>query len=150
MSELTIIQQAKHGGADGSRPHIHLPADRATLAKRRWRGIAEDGREFGFDLNEPLENGDHFFTEDDRDYVISQTAEDVLEIPLTSAEQAAHVAWNLGNLHFGVQVAPGAIRIADDPAVQQFLSREHIAHRKVSCVFTPHSAGAHHHHHHHG
>jgi urease accessory protein len=146
MSELTIIQQAKHGGAYGPHSHVHLPADRATLAKRRWRGTAEDGREFGFDLDETLEHGDHFFAEGDRHYVIDQTAEDVVEIAITSPEQAAHVAWNLGNLHFGVQVTPGSIRVADDPAVRQFLAREHVAHRKVSCVFTPHSAGAHHHH----
>ena len=33
---------------------VILTADRATLAKRRWRGVAQDGREFGFDLDHVL------------------------------------------------------------------------------------------------
>ena len=36
---------------------ISIPIDRYTLAKRRWRGVAEDGREFGFDLEAPLADG---------------------------------------------------------------------------------------------
>jgi urease accessory protein len=146
MTGLTLIQKARHGGAFGPHSHVHLPADRITLAKRRWRGVAEDGREFGFDLDEPLEHGDHFFADGDRHYVIEQTTEDVLEIPVASLEQAARVTWNLGNLHFGVQVVPGAIRVVEDPGVLQFLSREQIAYKKVSCVFMPHSTGAQHHH----
>ena len=55
-----------------------------------------------------------------------------------------------GNLHFSVQVLPNAVRVTEDPAVVQLLTREHIAFRKVTCVFLPLSAGAHHHHHAHG
>ena len=75
---------------------------------------------------------------------------DVLDLPII--EQAAQVAWNLGNLHFGVQVLAGAVRVTEDPAVLQLLSREGISFKRVSCVFLPLSAGAHHDHshHHHG
>jgi urease accessory protein len=153
MADLTIIQKASHGGVHGPHSHIHLPASRATLAKRRWRGVAEDGREFGFDLDQPLAHGDHFFGESDKWYVVEQAPEEVLEIPVSTLEQAARVAWSLGNLHFGVQVLTDAVRVTEDPAVLQLLSREGIAHRRVTCVFVPLSAGAHHHHdhgHHHG
>jgi urease accessory protein len=131
---------------------VRLLASRATLAKRRWRGVAEDGREFGFDLDEALAHGAHFFADDASHYVLEQTPEDVLEIPVTTMEQAARVAWSLGNLHFGVQVQPQAVRVTEDPAVLQLLARESIAFKRVSCVFLPLSAGAHHHHHgdHHG
>jgi urease accessory protein len=146
MANLTLIQTALHGGAYGPHVHIHLPASRATLAKRRWRGVAEDGREFGFDLNETLAHGDHFHNEGDTWWVIEQTAEEVLEIPVKSVEQAARVAWTLGNLHFGIEVIPSAVRVTEDPAVLQLLAREHIHFRRVTCVFQPSSAGAHHHH----
>jgi urease accessory protein len=151
MPELTIISKATPGGAYGPHSHVHLPVSRTTLAKRRWRGVAEDGKEFGFDLDQPINHGAHFFAVGDNYYVIEQEPEEVLEIPVTSPEQAARVGWSLGNLHFGVQVVDGAVRVPDDPAVLQLLHREGIAFSRVTCVFLPLSAGAHsHHEHHHG
>jgi urease accessory protein len=150
MSDLTLIRNGLHEDEpNGQRRRVCLRADRAVLAKRRWRGVAEDGREFGFDLDEPLPPGATFFVEDSVQYVLEQAEEEVLEIPVATAEEAARVAWNLGNLHFGVQVVDGAIRVMEDPAVRQFLSREDIACRRVTCVFLPLSAASHHHAHHH-
>jgi urease accessory protein len=153
MTELTLIQNNPHPhGIYGHHTHVQLRVDRVTLAKRRWRGVAEDGKEFGFNLDEAINHGAHFFASGEAYYVIEQAPEEVLEIPVTSIEQAARVAWSLGNLHFGVQVLPGAVRVTEDPAVLQLLARENIAYKRVSCVFLPLSAGAHHHHHddHHG
>jgi urease accessory protein len=148
MAELTLIQNIPHDhGHHGHHRHVRLAADRTTLAKRRWRGVAEDGREFGFDLDESLGHGAHFFAEGEAHYVIDQLPEEVLEIPVATLEQAARVAWSLGNLHFGVQVLTGAVRVTEDPAVLQLLAREHIAFKRVACVFLPLSTGAHHHHH---
>jgi urease accessory protein len=148
MTELTVIRRAAHCHAHGGHhSHVRLSASRTTLAKRRWRGVAEDGREFGFDLDEALSHGAHFFAEGSTHYVLDQSPEEVLEIPVTTLEEAARVAWNLGNLHFGVQVLPTVVRVTEDPAVLQFLSREKIAFKKVNCVFQPLSAGAHHHQH---
>jgi urease accessory protein len=155
MADLILIQKVihpleSHGG------HVHVPlwAARTTIAKRRWRGVAEDGREFGFDLEEALIHGAHFFAEELTYYVIEQTPEEVMEIPVATIEQAARVAWSLGNLHFGVQILPDAVRVAEDPAVLQFLDRERLTFKRVNCVFLPLSAGAPHHHvsshHHHG
>jgi urease accessory protein len=153
MPELTIIRNNPHPhGVNGHHVHVRVPVDRNTLAKRRWRGIAEDGKEFGFDLAEPINHGAHFFAVGDNYYVIEQQPEEVLEIPVTTPEQAARVAWNLGNLHFGVEVLPNAVRVAPDPAVQQFLAREGVSFQRVQAIFRPLSAGAHHHshEHHHG
>ena len=150
MAELTIIQNNPHPhGVDGHHHPVLVRVDRATLAKRRWRGVAEDGKEFGFDLAEPINHGAHFFAVGDNYYVIEQTSEEVLEIPVATVEQAARIAWGLGNLHFGVEVLPGAVRVTEDPAVLQFLSREGTVFKRVKCVFLPLSAGAQHHHHDH-
>ena len=136
MSELTIIRDHVHP-TGAKRTRVPLVADRATLTKRRWRGQAKDGREFGFDLEHPLKHHDAFFVEDDRVYFLEQAPETVLEIPFRGGENAAHLAWNLGNLHFPVQVTPEAVRVTDDPAVRQWLQRENVAHHAVTCVFLP-------------
>jgi urease accessory protein len=148
MSGLTIIQgNPNPANVDASPRVIRLRIDRATLAKRRWRGTAEDGREFGFDLAEPIHHGARFFAEGDACYVIEQEAEEVLEIPVNSPEQAARVGWSLGNLHFSVQVVEGAVRVKEDPAVLSLLQRQPQTFGRVTCVFLPLSAGAHGHHH---
>ena len=51
---------------------IPLIVERRVLAKRRWRGKAEDGTDFGFDLDVPLRHGICFHTENQKKYVISQ------------------------------------------------------------------------------
>ncbi|MBL4640618.1 MAG: hypothetical protein JKX86_02280, partial [Verrucomicrobiales bacterium] len=42
-------------------PEVELVADRFKLQKRRWRGEASDGADFGFELAEPLGHGAVFF-----------------------------------------------------------------------------------------
>ena len=42
------------------KPRIALRVDRLTLAKRRWRGVAEDRADFGFDLERPIADGATF------------------------------------------------------------------------------------------
>ena len=146
-SDLTLIYGPVASGE--RRPEeriVPLTASRPTLAKRRWRGTAGDGREFGFDLAEGLSHGTAFFREGMTLYVLEQAGEEVLEIPVATVEAAARVAWSLGNLHFGVQVLPGAVRVTGDPAVLQLLAREKIPFGRVQAVFLPLAAGAAHHH----
>jgi len=157
MPELTLIQNNPHPhGVYGHHVHVPLRVDRITLAKRRWRGTALDGKEFGFDLKEPINPGAHFYNVGENHYVIEQEPEEVLEIPVKTLEQAARVAWSLGNLHFAVQVLASSVRVTEDPAVLQLLAREGIAFSRVTCVFEPLTAGGGHHHdhdhghHHHG
>lgn len=147
MTELTIIRGHLHADEiRGTTSIILVIASRAMLVKRRWRGVAENGKEFGFDLEHPLDHGDCFYVEEGKRYVIEQTSEGVLEIPITYAEAAARIAWTLGNLHLVVQVLPDAIRVADDPAARKALADGHIAFQSASGVFMPISGGGHHHH----
>ena len=148
MSELTVIRRAAPEPKPvGDFQRVPLQATRATLAKRRWRGVATDGKEFGFDLDEPLGHGTLFHTDENRLYVTDQLPEEVLEIPLATLEQAARVVWRLGNLHFGIQLLPNAVRVTEDPAVVHMLESAGIAFRRVTCVFLPLSVGEHHHYH---
>jgi urease accessory protein len=128
---------------------VILMAERVTLAKRRWRGVARDGREFGFDVDHALSDGAVFHREEGKCYMISQAPEPILEIDLArDPGWAAAVAWQIGNLHFPLEVTDSAIRCADDPATRQLLDREQIAWRAILAVFRPLTAAGHAHHHH--
>jgi urease accessory protein len=149
MTELTVIRKAEPAHSSGEEGGmVRLLAPRATLAKRRWRGVAEDGREVGFDLETPLLHGSRFRIGPAKIYQLEQMPEEVLEVPVQTLEEAARIAWSLGNLHFGVQVLSDTVRVTEDPAVLQLLQREGIAFRRVQCVFLPLGAGASHHHSH--
>jgi urease accessory protein len=115
--------------------------DRHTLAKRRWRGTAEDGREFGFDLEEPLHDGAPFFQAAGATYVIAQQPESVLEVTLTTPLEGARIGWLIGNLHFSLELAGRVILVADDPALRQLFGREHIPFTEASRVFHPERQG---------
>ena len=130
-------------------PCIAIPVERLTLAKRRWRGVAADSREFGFDLEHPLAHRDIVFATDMACYQIAQEPEATLEIRLTTLDQAAQLGWKVGNLHFQIAVTQDAILAPDDSAIRQMLTREDIPYRPTKAVFQPlgtsHSHGQHHH-----
>lgn len=144
---MELITAALHHPPDPLPPTVPLRADRHTLAKRRWRGVAADGREFGFDLEHPLAGGEAIFATEAAVYRLEQSPETVLEVALTDATDAARLGWLLGNLHFRIAVADGLVHAPDDPAVVQLLEREHISYRSTQAVFRPlgssHSHGHH-------
>lgn len=124
---------------------VRLAVDRLRLAKRRWRGIAADGEEFGFDLEQPLRDGAFFFVSATAAYQIHQLPEPVIEVPCPiDPVAAARLGWMLGNLHFPIEPRVGHLRITDDPAIRQMLLRENIGHTCMEAVFQP-LAGAHSH-----
>jgi urease accessory protein len=124
---------------------IRIPVDRMTLAKRRWRGAAEDGTDFGFDLEKPLADGAAVFASEAGIYIIAQKYEPVLEVALGSdAPTAARLGWLIGNLHFPLEVAGATVRVADDSALRQLFERERIPFIACKRVFHP-LAGGHHH-----
>ena len=77
---MDIIYSAQEDAPHEGEELVILTVDRAALAKRRWRGVAQDSREFGFDLDHALADGSVFFREAGKCYVISQAPEPVLEI----------------------------------------------------------------------
>ena len=123
-----------------SRPQdcqIKLMAERRMFLKRRWRAHAEDGTEFGFDLESRLRHGAVIYQAEEADYVIWQQPELVYDVPFASAEYGALVGWMIGNLHFPVEILPASIRALHDPAVKLLLERENWAFTEESVVFNP-------------
>lgn len=115
-----------------------LLVDRLTLAKRRWRGVAEDGAEFGFDLAAPMADGAAFFATNAAVYVIAQRPEPCLEVVLISrVAPVARLGWAIGNLHFPIEVTEEVIRVPDDPALRQLFEREKIPFVPCERLFKP-------------
>ena len=134
---MQLIRQTIEPGATDL-PEVELVADRFKLQKRRWRGQAEDGADFGFELAEPLGHGAFFFESETHRYRIRQTPESVLAIRLAGdATEAAETGWQIGNLHMPVQVAGGEIRVGDDPAVRQLFASMGIAFAVKDEIFQP-------------
>lgn len=129
-----------------SRPvaeQVVLPAERRLFLKRRWRGVAVDGAEFGFDLETRLRDGAVIHQTDKRDYVIRQEHEAVYVLRPVHPDEAALMGWKIGNLHMPVEVRAGEIRIVHDPAVRQLLEREGWPFEESMMLFNPLRVTAH-------
>ena len=123
---------------DASLASIALRADRITLAKRLWRGTAEDGTEFGFELEKPLRHGDTVWQTEAARYVIHQYEEPVVEIALDVAPAAAAgIGWAIGNLHLELAAEPTRLLAPDEPAVRQLLERLKVPFRPTTAIFRP-------------
>lgn len=125
---------------------IPLTVERRVLAKRRWRGQASDGTDFGFDLAVPLKHGVCFYNEDKRYYLIDQKPEKVFRVSFPNQQEAAHLAWQVGNLHFPAQFKENYLLVEGDLAVQYMLERNEIPFEESMEIFQPILAVSSHHH----
>ena len=131
-----LIVSAPFTDADPVLPEIALRVERRTLAKRLWRGTAEDGAEFGFELETPLRHGVVFHQTSASRYVIAQKPEAVLEIALDlPPSAAAGVGWAVGNLHLEFSSEPARLLTPDEPAARQLLERIQISYKPTMAVF---------------
>jgi urease accessory protein len=141
---MHLIQRklADHSGLPASQ-QVVLAAERRLFLKRRWRGTAADGTEFGFDLEARLHDGCVIFHAGNKDYIVRQLPEKVYQVALDSPAHAALVAWKVGNLHLPAQILPDSIRVLHDEAMTQLLEREQWPHTEPEVIFTPMKAMAH-------
>ena len=127
----------------GPESQITLYAERRQFLKRRWRAIADDGTEFGFDLDSRLTNGCVVFHQDGKDYIVRQVPELVYEVIYESPAHAALVAWRVGNLHLPAQILPDRIHVLHDEAMNQLLATEGWTFTEPEVLFQPLKAIAH-------
>jgi urease accessory protein len=124
--------------ANASLPEVAVHVERLTLAKRLWRGVAEDGAEFGFELAAPLNDGAVVAQTSAARYIIRQQPEPVLEISLQVASSAAAgIGWAIGNLHMELSAESTRLLAPDDTAVRQLLDRLQMPYRPITAVFRP-------------
>ncbi|NJM36499.1 MAG: hypothetical protein HC845_00700 [Akkermansiaceae bacterium] len=141
---MHIIQNALASSSSlPSEQQIVLSVERRLFLKRRWRGVAQDGTEFGFDLESRLNDSCVIYHERGNDYVVRQLPEIVYEIAFDSPAQAALIAWKVGNFHLPAQILTNSIRILYDDAMKQLLEREGWTYGEPEVLFTPMKAMAH-------
>jgi len=133
----TIRRLAAERSARPETEQVALFVKRRLFLKRRWEGVAEDGTVFEFDLESRLKDGGVIHRTKAVDYVIRQETEVVYEIPAPTPELAALVGWRIGNLHFPVQIVPGAVRVTRDPLVKETIDREGWSCEEAEVVFQP-------------
>jgi urease accessory protein len=134
---LRLIRQSL-GDYDRGLRAVFVRVDRLTLAKRIWRGAADDGTEFGFELTTPARHGETIFASTDRRYEICQQPEALLEISLEIAPStAAGIGWAIGNLHLELSAEPTRLLALDEPAVRQLLTRLQVPFVGTSGIFRP-------------
>lgn len=130
--------QASVASPDFSLPETALRVDRLTLAKRLWRGTAEDGVEFGFELSAPLKPGDVFHQSATARYVVYQNPEAVVEVSLDLAPSAAAgIGWAVGNLHLELSADATRLLAPDESAVRQLFDRLKVPYKSTTAVFRP-------------
>jgi urease accessory protein len=113
-----------------------LTVERAILAKRLWRGTADDGVEFGFQLEKPLQHGETIFESATARYIVAQMPEPVVEIALDVAPSAAAgIGWAIGNLHLELQAESTRLLAPDETAVRQLLERLKVPFRTTTAIF---------------
>jgi urease accessory protein len=144
MASMHLIQQfIAPSSKRPDKDQVVLAAERRQFLKRRWRGVAEDGTEFGFDLETRLTDGCVVFQQDGKDYIVRQLPETVYEIPFESPAHAALVAWKTGNLHLPAQIFDSCLRVLHDEAMKNLLDREGWAYTEPTVLFQPLKAMAH-------
>ena len=143
---MKVIKALNPVNSERFRNSIPLSVERRILAKRRWRGQAEDGTDFGFDLEAPLRHGICFHAQEDRNYFIDQKPEEVFRVPYPDQKEAAHRAWQVGNLHFPAQFTESYLLVEGDLAVRLMLERTGIPYDEAVEVFQPVMASSGHRH----
>ena len=135
---MHLIQSPLESG-DASLPEVAINIDRRRLARRLWRAVADDGTEFGVEVEVPLKHGDGVWAGTGARYVICQAPEPVLEISLmVEPEAAAVIGWAVGNLHSAIEARADRLLAPDDPGLRQTLDRLGIRYNQRVAVFQPH------------
>lgn len=133
-----LLIQAAATSPDSALTEVALRVDRLILAKRIWRGTAEDGVEFGFELSAPLKPGEVFYQSATARYVVQQNPEAVIEVSLDLAPSAAAgIGWAVGNLHLELSAEATRLLAPDEPAVRQLFDRLKVPFKSTTAVFRP-------------
>ena len=122
---------------------VPVRVDRHTLAKRRWRAVAEDGTAVAVALPEAVRDGTTLEGAG-RVFQVAQEEETVVAIPLPDGTaMAAKIGWYLGNRHIPVEVRDTEIVVEAFPTLTASLERIGIDHEVRTDVLRcgAHSSG---------
>ena len=119
--------------------------------RRRIRMTDDDGEDFLLDLPSAtyLRDGDGLALDDGGIVAVRAALEEVADIHAASPEQAARLAWHVGNRHVPVQIGEGWLRFQTDEVLAKMLRGMGVEVTILSVPFEPEAgayAGGHSHH----
>jgi urease accessory protein len=135
-----------------TRAHVHVrdadlsrrERDRLVLTaeERRWgrrRVVTEKGRNLALALptGSVLTPGEILYVAAEWYVVIEAAPEPVLAVMPRSREEALRVAFEVGNRHFSLALDGERLLVADDPAMEQLLTRLGVTFERTQAVFIP-------------
>lgn len=110
--------------------------------RRRIKMTADDGQDFLLDLAQAtyLAEGDLLELEDGNTIMVKAALEEVLDVTCHGVEDAARIAWHIGNRHTPVEVMPnGVMRLRYDHVIQDMIEGLGGHCKKKTAGFTPES-----------
>ena len=113
-----------------------------TAEERRWgrrRVITRAGRELALALptGSVLAPGEVLHVGADWYVVVEAAEEALLAVTPRTREEALRVAFEVGNRHFTVAVDGARLLLADDPAMEQLLTRLGVVFERTRAAFLP-------------
>jgi urease accessory protein len=135
-----------------TRAHLHVhdadlsrrERDRLVLTaeERRWgrrRVTTEKGRTLALALpaGSVLTPGEILYVAADWYVVVEAAAEPVLAVTVRSREEGLRIAFEVGNRHFSLALEGERLLVADDPAMEQLLTRLGVTFERTQAVFIP-------------
>ncbi len=121
---------------------------RLAWEERRWtrkRAVTTAGREVALALptGSVLEPGAIITVQDDWYLEVEARSEPVLALFPESHEAALRLAFDVGNHHFPLAVADGALLVPDDTAMEHLASRRGVRWERREVVYAPLGGGGH-------
>ena len=123
MRRVTTVKRASEWRGEEASAAVTLAFD--DRHRRRIKLTDDNGGDFLLDLAEAtrLEDGDGLVLEAGGIIAVAAADEEVLDIICANANQAARIAWHIGNRHTPVQVlADGGLRIAYDHVLEAMVA----------------------------
>lgn len=132
---LTLTAIVGHSSEDRLAERLHLLShaeqvetlllDRNDTLRRRLRGVTDRGTDvaIALDRNAQLSDGAVLLLEPDRAIIVRISQEKWLKVVPRDADSALEAGYFIGNLHWRVHFAPGAILIALEGPESHYAAR---------------------------
>ena len=114
MIVTAIEHHVGHGPAPDRKLEVPVPVEWYDMQRTRMSAVAQDGTEFGINVDAPLKDGDVLCELDDKRYVVRIRATEVITVPVDSMERMGKLCYELGNRHLSIRVRPDSVSVPYD------------------------------------
>lgn len=114
---------------------VDIPFEWFETDRHRILAMADDGTEFGVQIDENLSDGDVLAVTADKIYAVRIKKSKLVRILVKTMEEMGRLGFELGNRHLSLQIASDSITIPFDAPTFEYLVRLGFNPRIVEDVF---------------